>query len=94
MGLLVWIDFGTCNIKVSRLNKRKGKNEAKSIQLSKRQGDFDKITPNIIEYRKDEKIIGNLNADTDDTIKHIKRKLELEKWNQYIKSINKKVTAV
>ena len=94
MGLLVGIDFGTCNIKVSRLNKRKGKNEAKSIQLSKRQGDFDKITPNIIEYRKDEKIIGNLNADTDDTIKHIKRKLELEKWNQYIKSINKKVTAV
>ena len=52
MGLLVGIDFGTCNIKVSRLNKRKGKNEAKSIQLSKRQGDFDKITPNIEKMKK------------------------------------------
>lgn len=94
MGLLVGIDFGTCNIKVSRLNKRKGKKEVKAIQLSKKQGDSDKITPNIIEYRKDEKIIGILSSDTDNAIKYIKRKLELENWSQYIKSINKEVTGV
>lgn len=94
MGLLVGIDFGTCNIKVSRLNKKRTNNEVKAIQLSKKQGDSDKITPNIIEYRKDEKIIGILSSDIDNSVKYIKRKLELENWSQYIKSIDKEVTAI
>ena len=93
MGLLVGIDFGTCNIKTSKLIETKRGEVVKAIALNKNQGDIDKITSNVIEYRKDEKIVGN-NDYNENTIKYIKRKLEFENWNKYIKAINKNVTAI
>ena len=94
--MLVGIDFGTCNIKVSKWNNKKG--TAIPVKLEKNQNLADAITPNVILYKEKEPVIGftaqNTNEHEENQVVYIKRKLETENWVQYIPNLGKEVGAI
>ena len=91
--LLIGIDFGTSNIKVSKWNEKK--KDTTMIKLSKEQLASNASIPNVIGYKENFKIVGSsaISYERENKVDFIKRKLEVESWSQNIASINKTLTA-
>ena len=96
MEKLVGIDFGACNIKAAYWRG----SDARIVRLS--QNADQSYIPNVILYDLTragnvEQKIGDAakNAqDPDNSVEHVKRKLEAESWSKNIPNLQREVSAV
>lgn len=92
---IIAIDFGTKNIKVSKLNDKK--NEPSIVKLGKSQSASESSIPNAIYYNENENLMGHTalqRSDYKNRVEYIKKRLELSNWTTFIPNKNKDLSAV